>query len=207
MGYNWEEIFKKKSNEELYKIYSGDSYLPNETIPFAKKELEKRNFNFDSVHASKLGWKLKDLLITQDDEVIDSSLSNELCISFGLYLIIITAVTILCLILVKYTFLGDFGINILLAISLPLATIAVLIHNYLYKRKKLIRERRQREINDISNHLKDTFVLDYEDPIYNDIKKERNRNRIVLRRISYIAVILFILTILVIILVSLYGKK
>lgn len=46
MDYNWIEIFKEKSTEELYEIYCGKSFLPDSSIPFAKTELENRNFDF-----------------------------------------------------------------------------------------------------------------------------------------------------------------
>ncbi len=49
MDYNWKEIFKEKSNNELFKIFLGDSYLPEETKKFAKKELLNRNFDFNNM--------------------------------------------------------------------------------------------------------------------------------------------------------------
>lgn len=39
MGYNWEKIFKNKSDKELHKIYLGRTTLTGEATSFAGKEL------------------------------------------------------------------------------------------------------------------------------------------------------------------------
>ena len=53
MDYNWEEIFRKKNDKELYKIYIGEQKLNLEAKEYAKRELEKRNFNFERSQTSK----------------------------------------------------------------------------------------------------------------------------------------------------------
>jgi hypothetical protein len=53
MTYNWEKIFQEKSTKELYSIYSGKSMLPDSAIPFAKRELEERKFDFDDDETNK----------------------------------------------------------------------------------------------------------------------------------------------------------
>jgi hypothetical protein len=61
MDYNWEEIFKDKTDKELYKICVGDSFLPASSIPFARKELERRNFDFKNLSIYAEGWKAMEI--------------------------------------------------------------------------------------------------------------------------------------------------
>lgn len=61
MEYDWKEIFKTKSEQELYEIYKGDSSLPTDVIPFALNELESRGFNFDDIEYYQLLWRIKHL--------------------------------------------------------------------------------------------------------------------------------------------------
>ena len=68
MYYDWAKIFKKKSNKELYKIYLGDTLLGPETKEFAKKELEKRGFNFNDLSKQKKKWKLENLIEQQKND-------------------------------------------------------------------------------------------------------------------------------------------
>ncbi len=62
MGYNWTEIFKKKTNKELYKIYLGKSSLGSEVEEFARIELESRNFNFKNLDKQRQKWELENLI-------------------------------------------------------------------------------------------------------------------------------------------------
>lgn len=56
MNYNWKEIFKEKSTKELYEIFCGNSFLPDSSIPFAKTELENRNFDFGDLEYFSNIW-------------------------------------------------------------------------------------------------------------------------------------------------------
>jgi len=49
MSYNWEKIFKDKTNLELYNIYKGKTHLSGDAIEFAKKELECRNLDVNNL--------------------------------------------------------------------------------------------------------------------------------------------------------------
>ena len=55
MSYNWEKIFEKKSTKELFKIYKGNSFLSKDASIYAKKELEKRNFDFNNKNIMLFG--------------------------------------------------------------------------------------------------------------------------------------------------------
>lgn len=61
MNYNWIEIFKNKTDKELFIIYSGQSLLDKEAREFAELELKRRNFNFKDIDKYKAKWKLEKL--------------------------------------------------------------------------------------------------------------------------------------------------
>ena len=62
MTYNWKEIFKNKTNKELYDIYLGNSSLGSDVIEFARIELENRKFNFQNLNKQKQKWELENLI-------------------------------------------------------------------------------------------------------------------------------------------------
>lgn len=63
MGYyDWEKIFKNKTDKELYSIYLGKSHLGEEARVNAKKELELRKFDFKNLKKHKKKWELEGLL-------------------------------------------------------------------------------------------------------------------------------------------------
>ena len=62
MKYNWTEIFKNKTDKELYNIYVGESSLGSEAEEFAKLELENRNFNFKNLDKHRKKWELENLI-------------------------------------------------------------------------------------------------------------------------------------------------
>jgi len=68
MDYNWGEIFKNKTNKELYKIYLGDTLLPLETKVFAFNELKKRKFDFDNLSKEKKKFELERLIEEQNPD-------------------------------------------------------------------------------------------------------------------------------------------
>ena len=67
MSYNWEKIFKNKTNKELYEIVIGKKVLSKEAIKYAKTELENRDFDFENMTVNKAAWKLIDLSLDEDN--------------------------------------------------------------------------------------------------------------------------------------------
>ena len=49
MGYQWERIFKDKTEKELVQIYRGDSHLDFEAGIYAGLELINRNYDFNRI--------------------------------------------------------------------------------------------------------------------------------------------------------------
>lgn len=62
MEYNWAEIFKNKTDRELYNIYLGRTSLNSEQKDFARIELEKRNFDFTNLDRQRKKWELENLI-------------------------------------------------------------------------------------------------------------------------------------------------
>lgn len=61
MSYNWENIFKEKTDQELYKIFIGQTQLDSQAKDFAQKELQNRRFNFKNTDKVEKQWLLEKL--------------------------------------------------------------------------------------------------------------------------------------------------
>lgn len=68
MGYNWEKIFKSKSDKELFLIYNGKRNLGKDAEQLAKKELLARNFDFDNLDREKNKWELEKLIEEEKED-------------------------------------------------------------------------------------------------------------------------------------------
>ncbi|NLF42786.1 MAG: hypothetical protein GX587_08830, partial [Bacteroidales bacterium] len=69
MVYNWEKIFKNKSDKELYEIFLGKRLLNDEAKEYAEKELKQRKFDFSNIEAYKKKWKLEKLIQEERNEI------------------------------------------------------------------------------------------------------------------------------------------
>ncbi|MDE5419032.1 hypothetical protein L3073_07520 [Ancylomarina sp. DW003] len=68
MSYNWEKIFKNKSDKELYEIFVGRQKLNKDAKYFAEKELTARKFNFKNVERHQKKWQLEKLIEEERNE-------------------------------------------------------------------------------------------------------------------------------------------
>jgi len=62
MNYNWEKIFKEKSDKELYEIFIGKQKLNEDARIFAEQELKLRNFDFVNLNKQKKKFELEKLI-------------------------------------------------------------------------------------------------------------------------------------------------
>ena len=103
MEYNWTEIFKNKTDRELYDIYLGQTSLNAEQRDFARIELENRNFNFKNLDRQRKKWELENLIEEEKSYSIPLFRSTRsweyLILGFGG---LVFAVVALFLILVYY---------------------------------------------------------------------------------------------------------
>jgi hypothetical protein len=103
MEYNWKEIFKNKTDRELYDIYLGRTSLNSEQREFAGIELENRNFNFENLDRQRKKWELEHLI--EEEKSYSMALFSRtrsweyLILGFGGLVI---AVTTLFLIIANY---------------------------------------------------------------------------------------------------------
>jgi len=77
MSYDWEKIFKSKTEKELYQIYTDKVKLNKEAKVFAKQELMLRKFEFDKVDLHKKKWELENLIEEEKDSDTNSLLSTN----------------------------------------------------------------------------------------------------------------------------------
>lgn len=175
MSYDWEKIFENKTNKELYEIYSGNSLLPNETVEYARQELEKRNFDFKDIDGNKSAWKLTELIIEKERA---QNILNENKIKIipykSLYLLIPG-------ILVVYVVLFEY-FNINLTIYFPFLMIVftllyVSFTNRVYAKQLEEQKERLKKITELKEKLENDLPVDKLNPIKIEIDRNIEENR------------------------------
>ena len=173
MSYNWEEIFRDKSNHELYEIYCGESNLPDLTIPFAKKELENRNFDFENMEANRDAWKLSNLI--QEDDIYESEVMMRKLthVSLNVYLLVILGIVMLFL----FVFPDELKTGLAITIIISVSTVLILLNNFIYKiqQKNIIKVRNEEQ--ELIAKLEKENLLESQSPIFNELIRERGKNQ------------------------------
>jgi len=197
MSYNWEKIFENKSTKELYNIYKGNSYLSKDAVFYAKKELIKRNFDFENIDAYIVSWKLSDL---KEDEVVyqtEYAMSKFKFISLKKYFLIL------------FSFIGltyffettrkDFDLNFFFK-SVPYITIfislLILLNNYIARLQNKTRDKRLQEIDKVGKELEKYKENKSVQEDYNVSMKKLNKEEKRMIKIVKITTILAIILIL-----------
>ena len=175
MSYNWEEIFKNKTNKELYEIYKGHSHLPEGVQQFAEKELQNRNFDFQDLEMQKAAWRLTDLMEQENYENNGLTGRQLYFISYKYYILIQIAVILFIV------FFTDFNSLVLgqqisrLAIFISISSLLILINNFFYRRNQIKQEKRRNEIEELANKLDENDLLKKDSPILKEIVRERKK--------------------------------
>ncbi len=151
MAYNWEKTFKSMSSQELYKIYMGQTLKPKDAIPFAKKELDQRGFDFDDMDTNIKNWQLIKAL--EDKEYDWFSYGFIFHIPLKILPLLVIGFVILFYLLGRYAGGSEYTWRELI-LPTSLATISVLINNLFYKYRKNQREKRQKKIDRLKAELK-----------------------------------------------------
>jgi amino acid permease len=73
--YDWEKIFKNKTDKELYHIFIGETILNDEVKLPAEIELKNRKFDFDNIERHSMKWELEEL--KQEDSRKNSFISRR----------------------------------------------------------------------------------------------------------------------------------
>jgi len=151
MSYDWEEIVKTKSNKELYDIVVGRKVLSKDAVTFAKAELENRNFDFDNMEANRTAWALSSLLEEEHMAELEITGRKATHLSLRIWFIIQCGI---CLVYFVFTeFLEyDFPIGMVIFFCI-LATVFVLLNNYMARRQNQAHERRLQKMAQLKEKL------------------------------------------------------
>jgi len=174
MSYDWEEIFKKKTDKELFEIVIGKVSLSYEAEGIAIAELRKRGVDVGNIELQNKIWKLSNLV----SENYHSKLfwRGPVYISFKVYLIIIIGVSSICYYLDNYT---NTAISLELFLGvLGYITAVVVIGNNLYKKNEREDAKKLHEIEKLREELFADSSIENKEDLYNVLQKyERELNK------------------------------
>lgn len=166
MSYDWEKIFRDKTTKELHEIYTGQSLLPRSVIPYAKKELKKRNLIFDDKDTE---WEVLNLtnMIREENRYQSNEILRRLT-SNPLFIYVMVG--------------GDFLISwpkqhfiIWLVAAFVLSTVFILINNYEDRKMEEKSDSRRKKIAQLTRKLKNEGVLNNNNPISKETNREAQK--------------------------------
>jgi hypothetical protein len=171
MSYDWEKIFSKKTNKELYNIYSGKTDFPKDVRSIAAKELEKRGFDFNNIEHSMAGWKLTQLYDLQKDEL--EKISNFL----GIKEYLLMTLTLLVMLHIKIFSGDDPVVYSWFYIFGPVAFVGLFGFIDWSKKEKARKrfDKRTLEIEKIKSELSSKGLLSKESYVAEDLSREINK--------------------------------
>ncbi len=154
MSYDWEKIYRETSSQELYRIYKGQTTKTGEAILFAKKELDRRGFDFNNMEMNIKNWQLINALEDEKLEEISRIEMNNSYVSFKGFILLLLGTTTLV-----------YGVNWFdnqplesFIESLPfvviLTIVYVLINNMIYNYYQKKYKKRQQKIAELKQILR-----------------------------------------------------
>jgi len=173
MTYNWQNIYKSKTNKELYEIYIGKISLSKEAQEIAKEELERRDFDFENMAVNYKAWKV--LSLNEDRKLFNLDILNQniFFISLKHYLIfVISSLTVFLALKYYQEFEGSY--NELLTF-LILSGIMVLLNNLMFRIQETKRKKRNREIIDLTKEIVEVQKEGKSANVFNDVKIIKSR--------------------------------
>ena len=173
MTYNWQNIYKSKTNKELYDIYIGKISLSKEAQEIAKQELERRDFDFENMAVNYKAWKV--LSLNEDRKLFNLDILNQniFFISLKHYLIfVISSLTVFLALKYYQEFEGSY--NELLTF-LILSGIMVLLNNLMFRIQETKRKKRNREIIDLTKEIVEVQKEGKSANVFNDVKIIKSR--------------------------------
>ncbi len=196
--YNWEEIFNHKTNKELYAIYKGKTTLPEIVGQFAKKELEKRGFDFNDSETNNAAWRLSKLM--REDYEITHNLNRNTTsqISFGLFAVLFTLFTLFVYFAFNIQRMNTIHQVYVVFSVLIYTAIFTLINNYFHSKNIVKRETRIKEIEQLKEFLEKRGTLKSNSLISEDIEREEKIHKKMDKKMSYALITISILLIIVI---------
>ena len=200
MDYDWQKIFKEKTDHELYSIYQGQSQLPKCTIEFAKNELESRNFDFDKIDQHKLSWKILGLINEEQDSERQTTIGNRTFNPLKFF-IILQVFTLVIVFLFSFfifkdkDYLGAIAVFSILSVML---TIIFLINNYIYIRIVIRQTKRIEEINKLNKEADEQSQIITKYPQIEDIEYRKEMELNLRKKLIFIGITLLFIFLLLI---------
>lgn len=190
MTYDWEKIFKSKTNKELFDIVSGKVSLSFDAVDFAIAELKRRGVDTNDIEFNNKIWRLTDLISENDDETIFRK--DSIHISLKSYIIIIVGIILFLLSIDKFS---DITISIgTILFLIAIITIIVLIENVSYNIRKRNQIKHIEKIKKIQSELLEkTETLKKKKEVLDELKRQKDRTD---KDISYLVVIFLLLDII-----------
>lgn len=140
MSYDWEQICKRKTDKELYQIYSGYTILNDEALRYATEELKKRAFDFNNIEKHKKKWLLESLIEEERNKnntsIFSSSPSKNKSILVSTQIVLALIVVIM---LATNAFKRDRSsliLDIIIPLAFALVANIILIYEYYHIKKK-----------------------------------------------------------------------
>jgi len=195
MIYDWENIFKDKTNKELYDIVTGIDYKSEEAVKYAKIELNNRNFDFDNMEANKTAWELSSLIEEEDFARLEITGRRAKHISIKILFLFIPIIFSIYLIFKKIPEY-DFPLGAALFFS-GLAIAFVLLNNFQAKKQEQIQQNRIERIRKLQEKLVAENLLTEESPIKEEIKRHRINEIKGIKGMSYSIITISIIMILI----------
>lgn len=154
MKYNWPEIFKNKSDKELYNIWLGKSLMGSEVIEFARIELERRNFNFKNLDKHLLKWELENLIEEEKSYTspVFRLIRSREYIVMG-FIGLLTTIIALVSLISYYFFHKPIGDLTGTSLALVTGTAFTIIGFFNYKRKRKREQFREKRIKELISKL------------------------------------------------------
>ena len=200
MTYNWQNIYKSKTNKELYEIYIGKISLSIEAQEIAKQELERRGFDFENMAVNYKAWKV--LSLNEERKVFNLNFlnQNKFYISLKYYLIFIVISLIVFFILKYYLKIGG-SYNVFLAFMIY-SGVMVLLNNLMFRIQETKRKKRNREILDLSKEIALVQKEGKSSNVFNDISKVKSLEN---ERIKTMYYIIFGILVFLLLVIGLYS--
>jgi hypothetical protein len=199
--YNWKQIFKDKSDKELYEIFIGYITFPNEVVQLAKDELDSRNFDFNNIDIIKKGWQLSRLLEEQNFRNQEVMYNKYTFITLREYILLNIAFAFLLIVCCWFKNLPIKEVIIYYLVTLTISTIGTLLNNfYDFRKQRKYNERLTIQIDDLSAFLKEKGILEVGSTYNHYLKQEKQKQLTIIsysRKIWVVILMFFIITFII----------
>jgi len=195
--YNWKEIFKNTSSQELYQIYKGQTPKTGEAILYAKRELERRHFDFDNMEQNRKNWELLNTLENETIDRFDFSGQKTTYISFWKYILILSGTLIFFYLLNWYEKNTIEDYIKLIPFAIMFSGLLVIMNNLIYRHQVKKRNVRREKIMKLNSSVEQQNEPLNKSVFQTDLKVKNNEIRTVMKSQITIGIILTIVFVLV----------